>query len=140
MEDFIKWLETNPDLIIQKLKNNIKTSEELEAEIVIEDKILCPSTALEYAEVFEETLNLVAIFDLYKVKLPTNVKEDLIGLAKTDIAKTIELAKKEANNDGNLLLFINAVIEKEPVPMEYINFTDNMIGLSFKGFEEGVVS
>ncbi|MBR3347964.1 MAG: hypothetical protein IKG36_00920, partial [Mycoplasmataceae bacterium] len=139
MEDFIKWLETNPDLIIQKLKNNIKTSEELEAEIVIEDKILCPSTALEYAEVFEETLNLVAIFDLYKVKLPTNVKEDLIGLAKTDIAKTIELAKKEANNDGNLLLFINAVIEKEPVPMEYINFTDNMIGLSFKGFEEGVV-
>lgn len=112
MEDFIKWLESNSNLIIQKLKNNKETFIDVEADVVILNKILCPSTALELAEIFEEYLNTIAVLDVYEVNLPTNIKTEVKGLCKEGLTKLIELATVEANNEGNLLLFINAVIEK----------------------------
>ena len=138
MEDFIKWLESNSNLIIQKLKNNKETFIDVEADVVILNKILCPSTALELAEIFEEYLNTIAVLDVYEVNLPTDIKTEVKGLCKEGLTKLIELATVEANNEGNLLLFINAVIEKQAVPMELVNYTKNMISLNFKN-EETVV-
>ena len=139
MEQLIRWLETNTDLVIAKLKKNEETFIDLEAEVVILNKILCPSTALELAEIYEEYLNTIAVLELYEVNLPSNVKARLKKLFKEGLIKLTELAEKEAKNDGNFSLFINAVIEKEPVPMELINITSNMVGLTFKNHEEGVV-
>ena len=139
MEQLIRWLETNTDLVIDKLKKNKETFIDLEAEVVILNKILCPSTALELAEIYEEYLNTIAVLEIYEVNLPSNVKARLKQLFKEGLIKLTELAEKEAKNDGNFSLFINAVIEKEPVPMELINITSNMVGLTFKNHEEGVV-
>lgn len=63
MQDFIKWLEMNYNLVISKLKKNEETFTNLEAEVVVEHKILCPSTALELAEIFEEYLNTIAVLE-----------------------------------------------------------------------------
>lgn len=139
MEQLIKWLEANPDLVIAKLKKNEETFIDLETDVVILNKILCPSTALELAEIYEEYLNTIAVLELYEVNLPSDVKGRLKKLFKEGLVKLTELAEKEANNDGNFSLFINAVIEKEPVPMELINITNNMVGLTFRSHEEGVV-
>ena len=139
MEQLIKWLEANPDLVIAKLKKNEETFINLETDVVILNKILCPSTALELAEIYEEYLNTIAVLEIYEVNLPSDVKARLKKLFKEGLVKLTELAEKEANNDGNFSLFINAVIEKEPVPMELINITNNMVGLNFRSHEEGVV-
>jgi len=140
MQDFIKWLEMNYNLVISKLKKNEETFTNLEAEVVVEHKILCPSTALELAEIFEEYLNTIAVLEVYEVNVPTDVRTEVIGLAKEGLSKLTELAKLEANNNGNLLLFINAVIEKEPLGIDGINVSENMISLDFKTYEDGVVA
>lgn len=142
MEQFIKWIEENPDLIIDKCKSNIKTFGTLEADIVIDNSILCPTTALELAEIFEEYLNLLAILDVHEVKLPSDVIEDIRRLAKESLTKLLEVASVEANNNGNLALFINTVANKVPVPTDIaslVNVNDNMISLNFRTYEEGVV-
>ena len=141
MEQFIKWIEENPDLIIDKCKSNIKTFETLEADIVIDSSILCPSTALELAEIFEEYLNLLAILDVHEVRLPSDVIED-IRLAKESLTKLLEVATVESYNNGNLALFINTVANKVPVPTDIaslVTVNDNMISLNFRSYEEGVV-
>ena len=143
MEDLIKWLEANPDLIIAKTKSNISTFEELEATIVIEHKILCPSTALELAEIFEEELNLLAVLDIHEVELPSDVKETIVRLTKASLTKMLDVATVEANNNGNLALFINTVANKVPVPTniaDLVNVNDNMISLNFRSHEEGVTT
>lgn len=142
MEQFIKWVEENPDLIIDKCKSNIKTFETLEADIVIDSSILCPSTALELAEIFEEYLNLLAILDVHEVRLPSDVIEDIRRLAKESLTKLLEVATVESYNNGNLALFINTVANKVPVPTDIaslVNVNDNMISLNFRTYEEGVV-
>ena len=143
MEDFIEWLENNPNLIIDKANNNISTFEELEAEVVIENKILCPSTALQLATIFEEYLNTSCFLILYegKVKLPSDVKEKLIESVFKGLCKLKDLADVEAKNNGNLNLFINAITEEKPIPnvVDSVNITENMIDVDFKSYEEGVV-
>lgn len=142
MEQFIKWIEENPDLIIDKCKSNIKTFETLEADIVIDSSILCPSTALELAEIFEEYLNLLAILDVHEVRLPSDVIEDIRRLAKESLTKLLEVATVESYNNGNLALFINTVANKVPVPTDIaslVTVNDNMISLNFRSYEEGVV-
>lgn len=142
MEDFIEWLENNPDLIIDKANNNISTFEELEAEVVIENKILCPSTALELAEIFEEYLNLLAVLESVEVELPSDVKEELKVLSDKSLTKLLGIASAEAKNNGNLALFINIVANKVEVPSnlpDLVNFNGNMIHIDFKNYEEGVV-
>ena len=141
MEGFINWIEKNPDLIIRKCRKNIATFEELEADIVIDKAILCPSTALELAEVFEEHLNLLAVLYAHEVRLPSDVKETIVRLTEKILTKLTDLAEAEANNYGNLALFINIVTAKESVPSniaDLVNVTDNMISLNFKGYEEEV--
>lgn len=142
MEYFIKWLEANPDLIIDKANKNISTFEELEAEVVIENKILCPSTALELAEIFEEYLNLLAVLESVEVELPSDVKEELKALSDKSLTKLLGIASAEAKNNGNLALFINIVANKVEVPSnlhDLVNFNGNMIHVDFKSYEEGVV-
>ena len=142
MEQLIKWLEENPDLVIAKTKNNLATFEELEATIVIENKILCPSSALELAEIFEEELNLLAVLYVHEVELPSDVKETIVRLTEKSLTKLTDLAEVESNNYGNLALFINTITAKEPVPnvLNLVNITDNMISLNFKSHEEGVTT
>ena len=72
MEDLIKWLELNYNLVIDKLKKNIRTSEDLEADVVIDNRILAPTTALELAEIYEEVLNTIVVLEAYEVELPTD--------------------------------------------------------------------
>ena len=142
MEQFIKWIEENPDLIIDKCKSNIKTFGTLEADIVIDSSILCPSTALELAEIFEEYLNLLAILDVHEVRLPSDVIEDIRRLAKESLTKLLDVATVESYNNGNLALFINTVANKVPVPTDIaslVTVNDNMISLNFRSYEEGVV-
>ena len=131
MQDLIKWLETNHKLVKAKLKKNIKTSEELEADVVINRRILAPTTALELAEIYEETLNTVVVLEVYEVELPTDVKTDLIRLAKEYLTKLTELAEVEVKNDGNLAILISYVINKEPFNLGVLNFNDNMINIDF---------
>lgn len=140
MEDFIEWLEDNPDLIIAKTIKNISTFEELEAEVVIDNKILCPSSSLELAEIFEEYLNLLAVLESVEVELPSDIKEELKVLSNKCLTKLLSIASVEANN-GNLALFINIVVDKESVPniQDLVNFNGNMININFKNYEEGVV-
>ena len=140
MQDFIKWLEMNYTLVIDKLKKNKGTFIDLEAEVVILDKILCPSTALELAEIYEEYLNTIAVLEVYEVNVPKDVRTEVIELSKEGLTKLTELAKLEAKNNGNLLLFINAVIEKTPLSIDVVNVSDNMISLDFKTYEEGVAA
>ena len=142
MEQFIKWIEENPDLIIDKCKSNIKTFGTLEADIVIDSSILCPTTALELAEIFEEYLNLLAILDVHEVRLPSDVIEDIRRLAKESLTKLLDVATVESYNNGNLALFINTVANKVPVPTDIaslVTVNDNMISLNFRSYEEGVV-
>ena len=141
MEDFIKWIETNPDLLIAKCKSNIRTFEDLEATVVIDNKILCPSTALELAEIFEEYLNLLAVLESMKVELPIDVKEEIKRLSNESLTKLLDVAEAEAKNNGNLALFINIVTEKATVPnlLGLVNVNDNMISLNFNSYEEEVV-
>ena len=141
MEDFIRWIETKPDSIIAKCKSNIKTFEDLEATVVIDNKILCPSTALELAEIFEEYVNLLAVLESMKVELPVDVKEEIKRLSNESLTKLLDVANAEANNHGNLALFINIVTEKATVPnlLGLVNVNDNMISLKFNSYEEEVV-
>ena len=146
MEQYIKWLEENPDLIIRKCNKNSATYKEVEADVVIDRCILAPSEALEIAEIFEETLNLLAVLELQKVDLPTEVKTELYNSAKESLNSTVSLANAELINNGNLALFINAVVNKVPVTLGMLNFNKNMIRFSnsysfdsTKGVEEGIV-
>lgn len=139
MEQLIEWLELNYNLVIQKLKKNFKTYEELEAEVVIGRRILAPSTALELAEIFEEYLNTVAVLETYEVELPSDVKEELIRLTKEGLTKLIDLANAELNNNGNLALFINVVVNNVPFNIGMATFNKNMINISFNSHEKEVV-
>lgn len=142
MEEFIKFLESNPNLIIEKCKANIKTFEDLEADVVIDKKILCPTTALELATVFEEYVNTSAVLLAYEeINIPSEVKEILIDLILEGLGKLKELATAEANNNGNLALFIKAVTEEEPIPniVDSVTVNDNMISINFRSHEEEVV-
>lgn len=141
MEEFIKFLESNPNLIIEKCKANIKTFEDLEADVVIDKKILCPTTALELATVFEEYVNTSAVLLAYEeINIPSEVKENLIDLILKGLGKLKELATAEANNNGNLALFIKAVTEEEPIPniVDSVTVNDNMISINFRSHEEEV--
>lgn len=131
MQDLIKWLESNYKLVMAKLKKNIRTSEDLEADIVINRRILAPTTALELAEVYEETLNTVVVLEAYEVELPTDVKADLIRLAKEYLLKLTELAEAEFKNNGNLAICINYIINKEPFNLGVFNFNNNMISINY---------
>lgn len=131
MQDFIKWLESNYNLVMAKLKKNINASEDLEADVVINKRILAPSTALELAEIYEEVLNAVVVLEVYEVELPSDVKADLIRLAKEYLTKLTDLAEVELNNNGNLALCINYVVNKEPVNLGVFNFNNNMISMDF---------
>lgn len=142
MEEFIKFLESNPNLIIEKCKANIKTFEDLEADVVIDKKILCPTTALELATVFEEYVNTSAVLLAYEeINIPSEVKENLIDLILKGLGRLKELATAEANNNGNLALFIKAVTEEEPIPniVDSVTVNDNMISINFRSHEEEVV-
>ena len=146
MEQYIKWLEENPDLIIRKCNKNSATFKEVEADVVIDRCIIAPSEALEIAEIFEENLNLLAILELQKVDLPTEVKTELYNSAKESLDSVISLANAELNNNGNLALFINAVVNKVPVTLGMLNFNKNMIRFnnsyafdSSEGVEKGIV-
>lgn len=146
MEQYIKWLEENPDLIIRKCNKNSATFKEVEADIVIDRCILAPSEALEITEIFEETLNLLAVLELQKVDLPTEVKNELYNSAKESLNSTISLANAELNNNGNLALFINAVVNNVPINLGMVNINENMIEIknsysfdSSEGVNEGIV-
>ena len=131
MEDFIKWLEGNYNLVMAKLKKNIDTSEDLEADVVINRRILAPSTALELAEIYEETLNTIVVLEVCEVELPTDVKSDLIRLSKEFLTKLTDLAEAELKNNGNLALCIDYVINKEPFNLGVFNFNNNMISIDY---------
>ena len=84
--------------------------------------------------------------ELQKVDLPTEVKTELYNSAKESLDSVISLANAELNNNGNLALFINAVVNKVPVTLGMLNFNKNMISFSnsysfdsTKGVEEGIV-
>ena len=142
MEQLIEWLEMNYNLVIEKLKKNIRTSEDLEADVVINNRILAPSTALELAEIYEEVLNTVVVLEVYPVELPTDIKETIIRLSKDYLTKLTDLANVELNNNGNLAIFINAVANKVPVKIGMLSFKKNMIRINFNSYEaavEGVV-
>jgi len=146
MEQYIKWLVENPDLIIRKCNKNSATFKEVEADVVIDRCIIAPSEALEMAEIFEENLNLLAILELQKVDLPTEVKTELYNSTKESLNSIISLANAELNNNGNLALFINAVVNKVPVTLGMLNFNKNRIRFnnsyafdSTKGVEKGIV-
>ena len=142
MEDFIKWLESNYNLVIQKLKNNLKTYEELEADVVIEHKILCPSTALELAEIFEEYVNTTAVLFIHEenIDVPSDKLEELTSLTMEGLSKLKDLANAEAKLNGNLALFIGVITEDKPFNIGMVNYTDNMISINFRSYEEGVVA
>ena len=142
MKDFIKWLNLNYTSVMKKLRNNNRTFEELEANIIVNQSILKPTSALELAEVFEETLNLVAILeasDVNEVELPEDIKLELIELGKDSLNKIGSVANAELVNNGNLALFINHIINKEPINLALVNFNKrNAIDIdfnSFNGFE-----
>ena len=137
MKDFIKWLNLNYTSVMKKLRNNNRTFEELEANIIVNQSILKPTSALE-----EETLNLVAILeasDVNEVELPEDIKLELIELGKDSLNKIGSVANAELVNNGNLALFINHIINKEPINLALVNFNKrNAIDIdfnSFNGFE-----
>lgn len=137
MEKFIQSIELNYNLIIKKLKNNLKTFEELEAIIVIESKILEPSTALELAEIYEETLNTIVVLEVYEIELPSDVKTEIISLGKECLTKITILAELESKNDGNLAIFINNVVNKKPVNFGLLNYDKKkFINLNFHNAED----
>ena len=142
MKDLIAWLEGNPDLVIDKLKTNLNTFDNLEAEIVIEHKILCPSTALELAEIFEEYLNTMAVLLLHseKIKIPSSKLDKMNFLFMEGLSKLTDLANAEAKNNGNLALFIGVITEEKPFNIGMVNFSEDMININFKSHEEGVVA
>ena len=142
MEDFIKWLESDYNLVIQKLKKNLKTYEELEADVVIENKILCPSTALELAEIFEEYVNTTAVLFINEenIDVPSDKLEELTTLTMKGLSKLKDLANAEAKLNGNLALFIGVITEDKPFNIGMVNYTDNMISINFRSYEEGVVA
>jgi len=135
MKEFIQWLEMNYTLVIDKLKKNINSHEDLEADVVINRRILAPSTAVELAEIFEEYLNTIAVLENYEVELPTDVKETIIRLAKADLTNLVSLANAEAVNNGNLAICINAVVNNVPVKLGMFNFDENMIQVNFNSAE-----
>lgn len=139
MKDFIRWLNLNYISVMKKLRNNNGTFEELEANIIVNQSILKPTSALELAEVFEETLNLVAILetDVYEVELPEDIKLELIELGKDSLNKIGSVANAELNNNGNLALFIHHIVNKEPINLALVNFNEeeNVIDINFNSID-----
>ena len=138
MEKLIKWLENDYNSVISKLKENINNSIDLEADVVINNRILAPSTAVELAEIFEEELNIIAVLESFEVNLPSGIKETIIELCKENLTSIIELAEVESNKNGNLAICINSVVKKVPVSNGMFNFNKNMIKISFNPYGEEI--
>lgn len=138
MKDFINYLEANTDTVKAKLQKNILNTIDLEASVKIEDKILAPSTALELAEVYEETLNTLVVLEVYETSINHKVKSEVINLCKKYLDTITDLAEVELANNGNLALLINYIVTKEPFNLGLLNFTSDSINIDFGTVKEGV--
>lgn len=125
MKKFINYLEKNPELIIRRLKNNNQMLEDIEATIVVENKIFSPTTALDMAEIYEEILNIVVTLEFFSVELPSDVRTELILLGKENLRRFSSLAVAETKNDGNLAIFIHAIVNHLPFNFGLLNYNEN---------------
>ena len=137
-DNFIDWINNNYNSIIETLRNNSNTWQELLDYLKQSKAILCPTSAYELAQVkFEYDDTKKSLHQYQKEKLlnvPQSELKTLNQLVDGGIVMLNAIIEVDFNNGGNLGVFIESMAKDIPIDFDMVNITDNMIDIDFKKY------
>lgn len=142
-DEFIDWINNQHELVIQKLRNNANTWQQLLDDLKSKQAILCPSSAFELAQVkFEYDETKKSLWKYQKENLldvPKDALKTLNQLVDGGIVMLNEIIEVDFNNGGNLGVFIESMEKGIEIDIEMVNINDKMIEIDFHDYKDSNV-